>query len=301
MINCRELSIEDRPWIQEITGYENSRSADFCFSNMFIWDAEYRQHIARMGDRLIVRLLIHDDPYYAYPVGRGELEPVVLALLDDAKMHGTKLKISGVNPEHIALLEKAFPGKFAFEPYEYMFDYVYSVEQLAALPGKKYHAKRNHIARFIDNHPSWRFERVTSENLNDCVEISETWMTVHDTSTGERDSLSRSFKYFSELGIEGGILYSDALPVAFTLGEVLSSDTYVVHVEKALPDIQGAYPMITREFSRFIIAEHPQIIYVNREDDMGIDSLRKSKASFYPEFMVEKYTATWKDEPLKSV
>jgi len=80
--------------------------------------------------------------------------------------------------------------------------------------------------------------------------------------------------------------------IAFTIGEPLNSDTYIVHFEKAFSDIQGAYPMINREFARHIQTLRPNIRYFNREEDLGIESLQRAKRSYYPVFMVEKYHAT---------
>ena len=74
-----------------------------------------------------------------------------------------------------------------------------------------------------------------------------------------------------------------------------SSDTFDVHFEKAA-DHEGAYPMINRELVRLVLAEYPQIQYINREDDMGLENLRTAKLSYRPEFMAEKYCATWNDE-----
>ena len=80
--------------------------------------------------------------------------------------------------------------------------------------------------------------------------------------------------------------------VAFTMGDRLNSDTYDVHFEKAYGELQGAYAMINREFARWVRAKHPNVRYLNREDDMGVEGLRKAKESYYPDRMVEKYAAT---------
>ena len=89
--------------------------------------------------------------------------------------------------------------------------------------------------------------------------------------------------------------YEDGKIAGFTVGEVISSDTFDVHFEKAFASMPGAYPMVCREFSRQIMADHPEIVYLNREDDMGSEGLRRAKESYQPTVLLEKYTADWKE------
>jgi hypothetical protein len=72
-----------------------------------------------------------------------------------------------------------------------------------------------------------------------------------------------------------------------------SSDTFNVHVEKAAADVNGAYPMVCRELSRMLLEKHPGLVWLNREDDMGLESLRKAKESYKPAFLLRKYAAKW--------
>ena len=101
--------------------------------------------------------------------------------------------------------------------------------------------------------------------------------------------------YQQELGLEGLLLRADGKPVAFTAGKSLGGDTYDVFFEKAHSEIQGAYPMINREFARWIRKNHPEIRYLNREDDMGEENLRKAKLSYHPDLLLEKYVAELKE------
>ena len=93
------------------------------------------------------------------------------------------------------------------------------------------------------------------------------------------------------LGLEGGLIRVYGEVVAFTIGDRLSADTYDVHFEKAYGELQGAYAMINREFARWVREHHPEVKYLNREDDMGVPGLRKAKESYYPDLLVEKHTA----------
>ena len=124
-----------------------------------------------------------------------------------------------------------------------------------------------------------------------CRELSEKWCDNHVDADGDKRALDKAFAHFTELEFEGIILYAEAgYPVAFAMGNRISGDTFDVNFEKAFADVQGAYPMINREFARHIHEHHPEIRYLNREDDMGVEGLRKAKESYHPIFL-EKYIA----------
>ena len=294
MIEFRAVTLEDKQWIKRITDIEDSRSGDCCFTNIFIWDEVFSKRVAQLGDRLIMKLLYQETPFYSFPIGRGELGPAIMELKEDAGFHGVPLRIRGMTKESLTQLEAEFPDQFDISEDRDIFDYVYSLEKMTTLAGKKLHGKRNHINRFVENN-DWSFEPITTDTLPQCMEIYRKWAREVDHDVlAETRAMSRVFNHYEELGLEGGILRSGGDVIGFTMGERLNSDTYITHVEKAVSTIQGAYPMINREFSRFIKEKYPDIIYVNREDDMGLENLRKAKHSYYPEFMVEKFTAVWR-------
>jgi hypothetical protein len=108
----------------------------------------------------------------------------------------------------------------------------------------------------------------------------------------EMGVLEVAFSNFRSLGLVGGVLYKEEKLVAFTIGERLNSNTFVVHFEKAFPDLQGAYPMINQQF---ILHEGQDYTYVNREEDTGDLGLRKAKLSYYPDILLKKYMAMESD------
>ena len=111
---------------------------------------------------------------------------------------------------------------------------------------------------------------------------------VSHSLRNEGCAVESAFKNFFELGLRGAVLKAGGRIVAYTIGSAVTDDTFVVHIEKAFADVQGAYPMINREFVRSLPENY---IYINREDDMGIEGLRKSKLSYYPDILLEVYTA----------
>lgn len=168
--------------------------------------------------------------------------------------------------------------------------YIYTREKLATLAGKKLHGKRNHIARFKDS-GDWSYEPMTAENVEECRTMTYTWIHMREEKWNEEMNqeisvLHEAFDHMQELGLVGGVLRRDGQIVAFSIGERLNSETFVVHFEKAYPDLQGAYPMINQQF---VLHECEGYAYVNREEDTGDPGLRKAKLSYYPDILLPKY------------
>jgi len=257
---------------------------------MFFWTDTYRPTVCAQGDRLLSWFDQKSGSFYGFPIGAGPLVPAILTLERDALAHGVPFVIRGLTEHSRDELEAAFPGEFEYEQDPRYFDYIYEAEKLATLAGKKLHAKRNHINRFVENNPDWTFEPITLRTISSCLAMAEEWAEGKDDD--DLDALHRAVFHFEVLGLEGGLIRVDGRVVAFTIGEPLNSDTYIIHFEKAFADIQGAYPIINREFVRHILELHPHIRYINREEDLGIESLQRAKRSYYPAFMVEKFQAT---------
>ena len=294
MIQFRHVSISEKEWVDQFVKAEDSRSADFNFGNIYMWDKSYRQKIAQEGDRLLTKLWYEDQPFFAFPIGSGDLRPAIDTLTAYAQRRDFPLAIRGVTAENRELLESCYPDRFEFTEDRDCFDYIYSAEKLSTMGGKKLHRKRNFCNRFEKNY-SWEFKRLTQELIPSCMQMLGDWQAGFelppDGLEDEHAAMIRCFMRYKALGLEGGVLYADGKIVGFTVGEVISSDTFDVHFEKAFASIAGAYPMVCREFARQIISDHPNIVYLNREDDMGRENLRTAKMDFYPEFLLEKYTA----------
>lgn len=161
--------------------------------------------------------------------------------------------------------------------------------------------KAEHIHRFEENCPDWAVEEITVENLAECAEMDLEWNRLYrqerengaettQSRMDERHAMSKAFAHYDALGLTGLLLRTGGRVVAFTMGSPIGADTFDIHFEKAYGEIQGAYAMINRAFARWIRDHYPQVCYLNREDDMGLEGLRKAKESYYPDCMVEKYT-----------
>lgn len=229
---------------------------------------------------------------YSFPFGNGDRRAMIEHLRKICAVHGYSLNIYPVNEEQRSKLIEWFPGEFEICPDRDSFDYVYSVEKLSTLRGKKLHGKRNHISRFMDD-GDWHYERMTEETIAACRAMAREWIALraekwNDEMEQEMAVLEVAFSNFRELGLCGGVLYKGGRIVAFAIGEPLNEDTFVVHFEKAFPDLQGAYPMINQQF---VLHEAQDYSYVNREEDTGDQGLRKAKLSYYPDILLKKYKA----------
>lgn len=297
MINFKEVEINDKKWMDPLLHIADMSGCHQNFTNIFAWSKIYNYRVAQVNNHLIVKRFI-DSPYYFYPAGSGDVKKVLEIMQQDAASCGHEFVLAGVSPENIAELNNLFPEHFEYKEMRESFDYVYLLEKLVNLSGNKLHSKRNHVNRFIKDNPDWSFELISNSNLAECWEMNLQWCKLNSHQEGDEIAeeccaVRRCFENFTALGLEGGLIRLDGRVVAYTMGEKLNSDTYVVHVEKAFGEISGVYQIVNREFAAYIQNNYPQVIYVNREEDMGLEGLRKAKSSYHPVKMEEKYLAAY--------
>lgn len=296
MIEFKPVSLTDKSWMDKHFSAEDSRSCDFNFTNIFIWGGSYKLTAAEIAGMLVFRTVVDNIVYYSFPIGLGDMRAAVSELLRHCEESEETFNLRGITENNAKKIDILFPCLFDFIEERSYYDYVYSAEKLATLSGKRLHAKRNHINKFESTY-KWSFEPLSEENVTLCAEMNKEWVFRNGdekdfgTFGSEQDALEKALSNFGALGLEGGLLYADGMVAAFTIGEKLNSDTYVVHFEKAIKEINGAYSMINREFVRYVLQKYPETVYINREDDTGAENLRRAKESYYPEFLVEKFVA----------
>ena len=300
MIPFKTVTLCDKPWVDEIVFAENSPSADYNFGNIYIWDKHYRQLIARCGDRMLTKLRYEGQPAFVFPIGTGPLRPAIEALRAFAAERAYPLVLRGITPAHRLHLNAEYPDGFRFAPERDNWDYLYLAEKLASYAGKSLHGKKNHCNRF-EAENDWEFRPLSYDLIPGCLDMLDVWSEenrarLDESVAVEHDAIVRAFAAYEWLGLEGGVLFANGKIVGFSLGEMCSADTFDVHFEKAQIDLNGAYPMVCRELTRMLMARHPALRYINREDDMGLEALRQSKLSYKPIGMVEKYIARWNDD-----
>ncbi len=176
------------------------------------------------------------------------------------------------------------------------FDYIYNSSDLINLSGKKYHSKRNHISAFSRQF-NWRYEDITEYNIELVRKCTQIWYyqnrdRMDDELKTEMQGVNLMLNNMNELNIRGGVIIIDGSAVAFTLGSAINQQIYNIHIEKALSGYENAYTVINREFAARNLGNYK---YINREDDLGIEGLRKSKLSYNPEIILPKYICTKKE------
>jgi len=303
MINFQTPVPADKAWVDARLSQGNYRGCEYSFTNLFSWAPAYDQRIADVDGFLAVRLKGSLGYGYLWPAGAGDLDAVLTHLEADSEERGEPFRLVCLTPRQMEELEALRPNAFTFTADRDGWDYLYDVDKLSDLAGRKLHAKRNHCKRFEENNPTWVYEDMTPSALAECIEMDAQWDRLSreregveeaEDMTNEKKALLLAAQHFEALKLEGGLLRVYGEVVAFTMGDVLSSDTFDVHFEKAYSELQGSYAMINREFARRVRSRHPEIRYLNREDDMGVEGLRRAKESYYPDLMVEKHWAVRK-------
>lgn len=293
MLEFRKPVIEDKKWVDECLKSVKSFNCEYTFGNLLIWSTSYKTKICKYNGFLLCRWDSGENIKYAVPIGEGDFKDAVCALIQDAKQHGADFALYGVTEYYKALLEDSFKNCFSYKYDEGYNDYIYSVEKMASLRGKKYHSKRNHITNFKKNNPDWSFERLNKQNISECIDLHSRWISEHPDDSDysyEFEAVLTAFEYYDKLELDGGLIRVDGKVIAYTLGERHSDKVFVTHFEKAPAQMQGAYPIINQEFTKNCLMDYE---YVNREEDLGIEGLRKAKQSYYPEIFLEKCVAIY--------
>ena len=303
MISFKDIELKDKELITSYTQQSPRRNCDLSFSNLCSWRFLYDTQFAVQDGFLILKFWAGEKLVYMMPVGSGDLKKVLEDMIEDANVEGERFCMLGVCAGMRADLEAIMPDKFHFEADRDYADSLYLRTDLATLAGKKFQAKRNHLNKFRRTYTNYEYVPLTSDRIQECLDLEAEWCKVnncdqHEGTGNERRALIYALHNFDALGLTGGILHVDGKIVAFTFGMPINQDTFGVHVEKADTTIDGAYTMINYEFANHI---PEQYTYINREEDLGIEGLRKAKLSYQPVIILEKYMACLKDIPVDPV
>ena len=275
------------------------RGCEYSFANLCLWG---RQQVAFLHGCVAFFSHYNGRSVYPYPIGSGDRRAVIEAVLQDARERGIPCRITGMTDDDRAELESWFPDKFAIRTDRDVFDYVYAVDDLADLRGRKFQKKRNHFNRFRAEHPDYEVRELNNCNLHQALRMVDDWYRIrmkadpHGNYMLENIAMARGFRNYQKLGMEGIMLLDGGEVLAVTMGSQLGPDTFDIHFEKAREDVDGAYNAVNCEFARYLRLKYPQVRYLDREDDMGLEGLRKAKLSYNPHHMVEKHWACLKED-----
>lgn len=299
MIDFKPIKIEDKGKYDKLLFADGEKGCEYSFANLFLWG---RQKIATVYDDIVFFSQFNRRTVYPFPIGKSDKKAVISQLIEDSEQRGISLRITGLDEEEMNFINQAFPNKFRFHCDRDSYDYVYDINDLADLSGKKYDGKRNHIKKFYSLFCDAVIEPITADNIKDVEKMSDEWYAEKLEKDPESDflmekaALSKAFNHYAELGLEGIVIKSGDKILAFTMGSQISNNTFDIHFEKAVSNAQGAYAVINQAFAKHLREKYPQVIYLNREEDMGIEGLRRAKLSYKPHHLVHKCWAHLMEE-----
>ena len=265
---------------------------EFNLVSAYLWSREYNTGFA-VVDETLIRAYFRDDGRvwgYCVPVGRN-VEGACEAVFADAADRGEPCCFGYLSNGDRETLERLYPGFFEFARETDTQDYIYLSRDLATLEGKKYHAKRNHISKFYRNYEDASFRTMDGGNLGDAMRVMELWCSENGYDAaeyGEYAVVREALERFEEFKMSGALLYVDNKPVAMTMGSPLSDVCFDVGFEKALREYDGSYAVINNEFAKTLT----RYTYINREEDLGLEGLRKAKLSYHPAIIYDRWFAS---------
>lgn len=293
MLTFNEPTLADKEWVKKILLHADTMGCEFTFGNLYMWNGVYRTKIARFGDFFLSKSSRAEQNYYSFPQGQGDIKEALAAIVEDSEQENKPFSFYNLTERNMELLKELYPDRFHYVYNRDASDYLYRVEDLANLSGKKYHGKRNHISAFRKEN-NWRYEPITRDNIAECYEMNVKWerenASRHLKHIGREEiAIDRAFEKFFDLELVGGLIRVEDEIVAYSMGEPINSKVFCVHLEKAYASIRGAYPIINQEFVQHEMMDYE---FVNREEDLGLEGLRKAKLSYNPAFLYDKYDAT---------
>lgn len=273
--------------------YENSH---FTFINLFMWRKPFE-----------IQLTVEDGVLYVVSRWQGEVQALQPFCETEKLEEAIRRQVKWFTDNGIMfkIVDADKASAEAYKKYDAAFcvtsnrddsDYLYNAGELASLSGRKYHAKKNHVNSFWREYPAAEYLTLDSKLAVDCSIFAKKWAQRHITEypsdslvLSEAESICEIFADYDYYGVRGAAIRADGEIAAFTFGEALNKDTAVIHVEKANPDFRGAYAAINQRFAEY---EWRDMKYINREEDMGLEGLRKAKESYKPVRMIEKFMIT---------
>ena len=279
----KPVGLEDQAVFKEYIEREPSGVCEMNFANIFIWkDSEHPRYTILNGSLCVLVEPDFEPPYFLPPVGGDRGPETIAACLRHAP------RLSRVPEEFV----RRFGAGFRAEEDPDNFDYIYRVEDLVELKGKKYDGKRNRIRKFESTF-SHEYAVLARGDVAGCVQLLEHWFEEKRNGDpymkAEKVAIVQALASFELLGLKGGVVKVDGRIEAFTFGMRLTADTAVIPIEIANPALAGLAQWINREFVR---GEWPDFKFVNREQDMGVEGLRQAKLSYQPDHLVRKYNLT---------
>lgn len=297
MFALKEITLEDksllRSYLRRIPPYLTEHS----FTTLLAWQKSFQFLFGEWEDFLLIRNTHRGVTSFFPPfprAGQTSKEAYRAALeeiLAYCRRENLPCILSEVGERELPLIEAAMPGAFAVRKDRNNANYIYRVEDLVRLEGKKYHSKRNHLNSFKRNCPFCEYRELTPDLIPACRESMEQWerdnlTTDQNTIKEEGEAVEVLFRHMEELNLKGACILLGGKVEAFTIGEAMSEEMVSIIIEKANTACKGSYAAINQ---MFLEAEWQDYLYVNRAEDMGLANLRRAKMDYQPCWLAMKY------------
>ena len=294
ILKFQSITHADMETIFHYLSMENGRTTDFSYAGILMWVDFFKYEFAIYEDTLFIKGVVENDtdtPAFSLPVGKLPIKESLNKIREYCNYHGIPAVLSAV-PEY-ALEELEDAGISSINPLEDWGDYLYDAKMLSTLSGKKMGKKRNHVNKFDSLYPNHIIKPLDASNVDSAIEFMKIIDDEGDSTPmaiEERKMTRKLLEMIKEgdIRLEGAVLMAGEEIAAFTIGDV-KNDTLFVHVEKASRAFEGSYEKINKEFAALMCERHPEIQFINREDDSGDEGLRKAKQSYHPIAVLKKY------------
>ena len=292
MLEFKDFSIKDKELFDRYLLPYRFETSTYTFTTLLVWRKACEIQYAIYKDALIMKRMGHDGTTtFMQPLGyrKEDLRDIVRELKAYKAENRMDYLLKDIEEPFAAEFREVFGDEFLIEEDRDNFDYIYERDKLVSLSGKILHKKKNHYNYFVKNYDYQDF-RITPDNVDPIVEAAKNWCKRHSCRgylLYELRSIIELLNNLDRLNLIGMAVSANGGIVAFTIGERVSSDTAIIHVEKADSEVRGAYNYVNRAFADKYLEG---ITWVNREEDMGIEGLRHAKMSYAPAKFGKKYS-----------
>lgn len=290
MIEYKRISLEDKDIFQKYLKKDFFYISDISFGNLFIWHKAREIAYAIVEGCLVIQTTYENKtPFYFFPIGEGDKTSCIESLIQDCALKNQKLEFHSLEEKNVNFLKENFTFNFSLN--RDRSDYVYDIRELIELSGRKYHKKKNHLNQFLQNYPDFTYTSINKDNKNKVIEVWKKWFEKNSDNLteglmNENIGIIDALSHYESLDLKGGFISVDNEIIAFSFGEIINEEMAVIHIEKANFNYHGAYQIINQQL---LLNEFSDLKYANREEDLGIEGLRKAKMSYNPVFLVEKF------------
>jgi hypothetical protein len=283
----RQLDMGDKSRFDSLFGHLQPRASELTFAGLYLFRTAHDYCLFLIGDALVIRGKGYDGTPYCLPPLGGDVTGACKQLLNAG------IDLYGIDDNVATQLRGEVAGEI--EEDRDSFDYLYLREELAGLPGNRFHKKKNRISYFTARH-SHEVDLYSAQHLCGCLQLLDEWGRIAEVEGNrsfglEMDATVEALTQAAPLGLEGVVVTVAGVVRAFALGERLNRETAVCHFEKADHFMEGLSQLVNREFARLLFTD---CRYLNREQDLGEPGLRNAKLSYHPVELVKKYRARQK-------